>query len=158
MQSPYRERLWPAPWLFVSTALVIPASILVFAPIDFVVGVLVAVVLYGGCVVSLLTLSPTIEVVDGELRAGRAHIPLELVGEPSAHTGDRAFAQRGPKLDARAFLVIRGWVKDVVRVPIEDPADPTPYWLLSSRRPNDVVAAIQGSRRRSGRSDERGDA
>jgi hypothetical protein len=157
MQS-YRERLWPSPWLFVSTALVIPASILVFAPINLVVGVVVAVVLYAGCVLSLLALSPTIEIADGELRAGRAHIPMELVGEPTAFAGDQAFAERGPRLDARAFLVIRGWVRDVVRVPIEDPEDPTPYWLLSSRRPNDIVAAIQGSRRRSGRSSERGDA
>lgn len=157
MQS-YRERLWPSPWLFVSTALVIPASILVFAPIDLTVGILVALVLYAGCVVSLLTLSPTIEVADGELRAGRAHIPLELVGEPRAFAGDQAFAERGTRLDARAFLVIRGWVRDVVRVPIEDPQDPTPYWLLSSRRPNDIVAAIRGSRRRSGRPSERGEA
>lgn len=157
MQS-YRERLWPSPWLFVATALVIPASILVFAPIDFVVGVVVALVLYAGCVVALLSLSPTIEVADGELRAGRAHIPLELLGEPRAFAADQAFAERGPRLDARAFLVIRGWVRDVVRVPVEDPQDPTPYWLLSSRRPNDIVAAIQGSRRRSGRPSERGEA
>ncbi|QHC58962.1 DUF3093 domain-containing protein [Rathayibacter sp. VKM Ac-2760] len=145
----YRERLWPAPWLFVSTALVIPASILVFAPINLFAGVVVALVLYGGTVATLLATSPTIEVADGELRAGRAHIPLELVGTPTAFAGEKAFAQRGPRLDARAFLVIRGWVRDVVRVPIDDPADPTPYWLLSSRRPNDVVAAIrEGSRRR----------
>ncbi|OOB90114.1 DUF3093 domain-containing protein [Rathayibacter sp. VKM Ac-2630] len=157
MQS-YRERLWPAPWLFVSTALVIPASILVFAPIDPVVGVVVALVLYGGTIGALLALSPVIEVVDGELRAGRARIPLELVGEPTTHEGQQAFAERGPRLDARAYLVIRGWVRDVVRVPIEDPEDPTPYWLLSSRRPNDIVAAIRGSRRRSGRPSGRGEA
>ncbi|MDY0912688.1 DUF3093 domain-containing protein [Rathayibacter festucae] len=155
----YRERLWPAPWLFVSTALVIPASILVFAPIDLFAGVVVALVLYGGTVATLLATSPTIEVVDGELWAGRAHIPLELVGDAVAFTGERAFAQRGPRLDARAFLVIRGWVRDVVRVPIEDPADPTPYWLLSSRRPNDVVAAIrEGSRRRGAGLSEPGEA
>ncbi|NQX14313.1 DUF3093 domain-containing protein [Rathayibacter sp. VKM Ac-2857] len=155
----YRERLWPAPWLFVSTALVIPASILVFAPINLFAGVVVALVLYGGTVATLLATSPTIEVVDGELWAGRAHIPLELVGDAVAFTGERAFAQRGPRLDARAFLVIRGWVRDVVRVPIEDPADPTPYWLLSSRRPNDVVAAIrEGSRRRGAGLSEPGEA
>ena len=30
----YRERLWPAPWVFIATALVIPASLLVFLPIS----------------------------------------------------------------------------------------------------------------------------
>ena len=44
--SPYSERLWPAPWLFVATALVMPASLLVFLPISVVAGVVVAIVLY----------------------------------------------------------------------------------------------------------------
>lgn len=144
----YREKLWPTPWVFVATALVIPASVLVFAPIDFTVGVFVALGLFAACVGTLIALSPVIEVDGGELRAGKAHIGLDLVGEPVPFTGERAFAQRGPVLDARAYLVLRGWVKDVVRVPVEDPEDPTPYWLISTRRPNDVVAAIQGSRRR----------
>ncbi|AJM77650.1 DUF3093 domain-containing protein [Rathayibacter toxicus] len=152
----YREKLWPAPWLIIATALVIPASILVFAPLNFLVGIVVAAVLYAGCVLSLLALSPTIEITDRELRAGRAHIPLELLGEPQAHRAQQAFAERGPRLDARAFLVIRGWVKDVVQVPVHDPNDPTPYWLLSSRRPDAMVAAIQESRRRVGRPSGRG--
>ncbi|NQX27533.1 DUF3093 domain-containing protein [Microbacteriaceae bacterium VKM Ac-2854] len=146
--QPYREKLWPTPWVFVATALVIPASILVFAPINFTAGIFVAVGLFVACVLTLIGLSPVLEVKDGELRAGKAHIDVELLGEPEAFRGEHAFAQRGPVLDARAYLVLRGWVKDVVRIPVEDPADPTPYWLVSSRRPNDVVAAIRGSRRR----------
>ena len=35
----YRERLWATPWLFISTLLVIPAIMLVFAPINLTVGV-----------------------------------------------------------------------------------------------------------------------
>ena len=58
-----------------------------------------------------------------------------------------ASAERGTGLDARAFLVIRGWVQPVVRVPITDPDDPAPYWLLSSRRPKELAAVINGSRR-----------
>ena len=46
----YRERLWPAPWLFLATALVIPASLLVFLPINVTVGIVTAIVLYAGCV------------------------------------------------------------------------------------------------------------
>jgi len=41
----YREKLWPAPWLFISTALVIPASLLVFLPINQLAGIIVAAVL-----------------------------------------------------------------------------------------------------------------
>ena len=41
----YRERLWPAPWVFISTALVIPASLLVFLSISTTPGIVCAIVL-----------------------------------------------------------------------------------------------------------------
>ena len=37
----YRERLWPAAWVFLATALVIPASLLVFLPISTTAGIVV---------------------------------------------------------------------------------------------------------------------
>ncbi len=70
----FRERVWPAPWLFIATALVIPASLLVFLPIagsGIGVGIVVAIVLYAGCVGLLLLGSPLVEVTDTELIAGR---------------------------------------------------------------------------------------
>jgi hypothetical protein len=138
----YRERLWPAPWLYVATALVIPASLLVFLPIDLTVGIVVAIVLYLGCVVLLLLASPRVEVTDGTLRAGRASIPVALTGTPEGFRGEEARAERGPRLDARAWLLIRGWVDPVVRIPVTDPDDPTPYWLVSSRRPDELVKVL----------------
>ena len=143
----YRERLWPAPWLLIASALVMPASMLVLAPISFPAGVATAVVLYGGCVALFLFGAPTITVEDGMLRAGRASIPLSLVGEPRAFTGADASLERGQRLDARAWLLIRGSIDGVVTVPLTDPADPTPYWLLSTRRPRELAAAIVRSQR-----------
>lgn len=145
--SPYKERLWPAPWLFVATALVIPASLLVFLPISVIAGVVVALVLYAGVAAILVFTSPVIEVIDGRLRAGRAVIAVDQLGEPQAFRSGSATAERGVRLHARAFLVIRGWVDPVVRVPVLDPHDPAPYWLLSTRTPERLIAAIQGSRR-----------
>ena len=42
----YRERLWPSLWIYLSIALVIPASILVFMPINQLVGVLTGIGLW----------------------------------------------------------------------------------------------------------------
>jgi len=139
----YRERLWPAPWLYVATALVIPASLLVFLPIDLTAGIVVAIVLYAGCVVLLLAASPRIEVTDDEFIAGRARVPRSLLGTASGFAGDEARAERGPRLDARAWLLIRGWVDPVVKVELRDRDDPTPYWLVSTRRPDELVRALQ---------------
>ncbi|MGX5680334.1 DUF3093 domain-containing protein [Schumannella luteola] len=139
----YAERLWPAPWLYLATALVIPASLLVFLPISEVAGIVVAVVLYAGCVALLLLAAPRIEVTESELVAGKARIPLSLVGAIATARGDDARQERGPGLDARAWLLIRGWVDPVVKVQITDPQDPTPYWLLSTRRPDALAAALR---------------
>ncbi|MDX2025238.1 DUF3093 family protein, partial [Microcella sp.] len=54
---------------------------------------------------------------------------------------------RGQRLDARAFLVLRPDIPAVLRVAVTDPDDPTPYWLLSTRRPEELAAAIAASAR-----------
>ena len=143
----YREKLWPSPWIYISTLLLVPASILVLAPVSLPAGIVTGIVLYLAAVGSLTLTAPVIEVRDRMLRAGRAEISLDHTGEAVAAFDADARVERGTGLDARAFLVIRGWVQPVVRVPITDPDDPAPYWLLSSRRPKELAAAINGSRR-----------
>ncbi|MFK4728458.1 DUF3093 domain-containing protein [Agromyces mediolanus] len=143
----YREKLWPTPWIYIVSLLLVPSSILVLAPVSMPAGVVTGIVLYLAVVGALSLTAPVVEVRDGRLRAGRAEIELALTGEAVAAEDAAARAERGTGLDARAFLVIRGWVQPVVRIPIVDPADPTPYWLVSSRRPKQLAAAINGSRR-----------
>ena len=139
----YRERLLPGPMIFVITALIIPASLLVFLPINQTVGVICAAVLYGACVILLIISSPWIVVTEAALLAGRARLPLANVGDATGYAGTAATLQRGRQLDARAWLVIRGWISPVVKIDVLDPSDPTPYWLVSTRHPGDLVAALK---------------
>ena len=138
----YRERLWPAPWLYLATALIIPATLLVFVPINFTVGVVVAVVFYLGITAVLVFGSASIEVTKTELVAGRARLPLQVIGDVTSFAGDEATLERGRRLDARAWLLLRGWITPVVKIEVRDAEDPTPYWLLSSRHPEAIAAAI----------------
>ena len=142
----YREQIWPSPWVFVSTALVIPASLLVFLPINFFAGVIIAIVLYGAIVTVLVTSSPVILVFPGELVAGRARVPVDLISSVTSFEGEEATLQRGRLLDARAWLLIRGWVSPVVRIELSDASDPTPYWIVSTRSPAALVAAIASAK------------
>lgn len=144
----YRERLTPPILLYVALLLVIPASLLVFLPINVFVGVAFAIALYAACTLALFFTAPVIVVTDESFAAGSAVLPLTAVGSASAYAGAEATAQRGPKLDARAWLVIRGWVGPVVKVTVDDQGDPTPYWLVSSRKPDALVAALQQIRPR----------
>jgi hypothetical protein len=156
----YRERLWPAPWLYLATALVIPASLLVFLPIDLIVGIVVAAVLYGGIVIAMIASAPTIAVTETELLAGKARLPIGVIGELASFRAEEARQERGPRLDARAWLVIRGSVDPIVRIELDDPDDPTPYWIVSTRRPEQLIAALEAIRPRTpdtpGRASSRG--
>lgn len=143
MAPDYRERLWPAPWVFIATALVIPASLLVFLPISMTAGIVCAAVLYGAIVLTLLLTTPTVAVSDGLFTAGRASLPRAVISSATAFTGTDAVAQRGTELDMRAWLLLRGWIPGLVRVQLDDPSDPTPYWVVSTRHPAELAAALE---------------
>ena len=137
---------------FLAGALIIPAVLVVFWPINLLVGVILAVVSFAGFCVLVLNGSPIIEVDATTLRVGSARIPLRHVGTATAY-GEREAARQaaGPGLDARAWTCLRGWVATSVRADVDDPNDPIPYWLFSSRDPAAVVAAIETARARLGR-------
>lgn len=142
----YRERLWPAPWIALVAALAIPASLLTFAPVSVIAGAVVGGVLTGGVIAAAIATAPLIVVGDGMLRAGTARIPLALITGTSVARRDEARAVRGPQLDARAHLVLRPDIDPVLRIDLGDPDDPTPYWLVSTRRPEELAAAIAAGR------------
>jgi hypothetical protein len=83
-----------------------------------------------------------ISVTDGVLTAGRARISLDHVGEVRALDADQTHRLAGRDADARAFLLLRPYLRRAVRIAIDDPADPTPYWLVSTRRPDRLAAAL----------------
>jgi len=79
----------------------------------------------------------------GELRIRDAHLPIEYV--TGAVALDAATLRRvvGREGDPAAFISIRPWIGPGAQLWLDDPDDPTPYWVVSSRRPDDVVAAIR---------------
>lgn len=84
----------------------------------------------------------TVQVADGHLTAGRARIPLSLLADPQALDAAEVRAALGVDADARAYLLVRPYVRRAVMVRVTDPADPTPYWLVSSRHPRTLAAAL----------------
>lgn len=99
--------------------------------------------------VGLWWTSPVVSVQDGTFRAGRASIPVVLLGQVTTLDADAMRGELGPRLDARAFVCLRAWARTGVHVALDDPQDPTPYWLVSTRRPQALADAL----RRAARSD-----
>ena len=74
---------------------------------------------------------------------GAAHIAVGHLGTASTLDPEAARRLAGPDADARAYLLLRPYLKRAVRVEILDPADPTPYWLVATRRPETLVSALR---------------
>jgi len=140
----YTERLGvPLRWWVQGTMLVatlwLAVVVAVPGPAAWVTTAIALTALYGG----LWSYGNVRVSVTGEtFRAGRAHIAATYVGVVTALDADQTRRTAGIDADARAFLVLRPYLKRAVRVEITDPADPTPYWLVSSRHPEQLASAL----------------
>ena len=87
-----------------------------------------------------------VRVTGGEFRAGPAHIEGRHLGGVTALDADASRRLAGRDADARAFLLLRPYLKEAVRVEVVDPADPTPYWLVGTRHPERLTRALAALR------------
>jgi DUF3093 family protein len=87
-----------------------------------------------------------IEVSRGALRVGKSALPLARAGQVTVLDADQTRALRGPRADPAAFLLARPYLPEAVYIPVEDPAGVTPYWLIGTRRPAELAAAIEAAR------------
>jgi hypothetical protein len=80
---------------------------------------------------------------DTELWVGAAHLPASVISRSAEVPRSAKSAALGRQLDPAAYVVHRAWVAGMVLVVLDDPEDPTPYWLVSCRRPDRVLAALR---------------
>ncbi len=87
-----------------------------------------------------------VRVADGVLRVPGARIPIRHLGGVRALDRDGTRQVRGPLAEPLAFVATRPWLARSVRVQVEDPEDDTPYWLVGTRDPARLMAAIDAER------------
>jgi hypothetical protein len=83
-----------------------------------------------------------VAVQDGEFRVDDARLPVRFIREVGVLDGEAKREALGPRADPYAFVVQRPWLRGAVLVVLDDPADPTPYWVVSARRPARLAEAL----------------
>lgn len=143
----YVERLGPGPGLWAATAaLALGIGFTVFAVFGPALGLLAAL---GPGVLLGLALSRTaaeVRVEGGHLVAGDARVPIADLGPARALDAEEARRVRGPESDPSAYHLIRPSVRAGILAQVVDPDDPTPYWFVASRSPEQLAAAIEAAR------------
>jgi hypothetical protein len=143
----YRERL-TVPWAWWLLALALAASFAVAIGyyLGWVWAAACAVVALGVAVGIFASAATTIVVEPDRLRVGRAEIDHDYIAAGRALDTAETRRRSGTEADARAHLVLRPYVAGAVEITLADPADPVPYWLVSSRHPEALAAAIESAR------------
>jgi len=148
----YRERLRvPLVWwlLAVPTVLILGATL--YAGLAEPWPVVIMAGLAGGCAALLITMSlSTVEIRDGALRAGNAVLPLTAVSEVVSLDEKQTARLRGPRADPAAHLYSRPYLKEAVYLAVNPSSPEAPYWLIGTRHPAELIAAIERCRMRAG--------
>ncbi|CAM3073903.1 DUF3093 domain-containing protein [Mycobacterium intermedium] len=144
----YRERLW-VPWWWWPPAFAL-AGLIAFEvnlgvralpdwlPYAILLPVAAGVLLWLSRVEIRVTAGDEVE-----LWAGEAHLPVTAIARSAEIPRSAKSAALGRQLDPAAFVVHRAWVGPMVLVVLDDPDDPTPYWLVSCRHPERVLSALR---------------
>ena len=78
-----------------------------------------------------------------ELWAGHAHLPVTVIARSAEIPRTAKSAALGRQLDPAAYVLHRAWIGPMVLLVLDDPDDPTPYWLVSCRHPERVLSALR---------------
>ncbi|MBW0017905.1 MAG: DUF3093 domain-containing protein [Mycobacterium sp.] len=77
-----------------------------------------------------------------ELWAADAHLPVTVIARSAEVPHTAKSAALGRQLDPAAFVLHRPWIGPMILLVLDDPEDPTPYWLVSCRHPERVLSAL----------------
>jgi Protein of unknown function (DUF3093) len=136
----------PWAWWPVVVAIVLFGALEVGSGFSFVVLVPVAIFLVGFFIVPLLLSGRTkIELRDGVLYADKRELPVMTITSIAELDRDQTRLRLGPQADPAAHTVVRGWIGPSVMLRLSNP-QPVPYWVLSTRRPDELAGAIKRSR------------
>jgi hypothetical protein len=142
--GPYAERLgvpwwsWP-PALLIGAVLAAEiwmgaAGLRAWVPFVVVLPLTVALMLWLSRI--------RVAVTATEFQVDDARLPLAVIANVVALDADGKREVLGVGAHPLAFVVQRPWIGGAVQVLLDDPADPTPYWVVSTRHPVELAVAL----------------
>lgn len=147
---PFDERLY-APWWWYPAALLIGAILAAqfrLADENLTVWIPFGIVLPSSLLVVWLAGRRRTFVADGVLHARSGRLPVSAIAQVLPLDPATVRLVMGREGDPSAFLATRAWIGPGVQILLDDPDDPTPYWVVSTRHPNELARALQPPSRR----------
>ena len=143
----FQERLWPSlgMWAF-AFIMTISLGIAYGRAYGYILGIIVATSTTLAVAVGLIVNTPLIQIDEVNFRVGRARLPLQFVGQIQKLDEQQSRRARSIDANSNAHFQLRGGIKGTVIVEVTDPQDPHPYWQISTRNPDLLIAALSSAK------------
>jgi hypothetical protein len=133
----------PWTWWPVLAVIVAIGALEVGSGFTYVVIVPVTVFLIGFFIVPLaISGRERIQLRDGVLYAGKSQLPVTQITTITPLDRTETRLRLGPQADPAAHTVVRGWIGTSLMLKLSNPR-PVPYWVVSTRHPDDLATAIR---------------
>ena len=140
----FREVIRPPLWLMAFIYfLALSLGIAVWAAINTLAAAIVMATLTLATIAIYFASSLVLEIDECEMRIGKAHIDKKFCGQVKVLTPAEMSLQRTREADPAAYLAIRFWTAHGVKIEIKDARDQTPYWLVTSKRGDQLAKALR---------------
>ena len=128
-------------WFFVA---ILCASIYlaVWAPLGNTPSLVVTLLSIFGFYYLSLKMQTTTFIQGNFLYVNQAKIDLKYLKNAKALDESEFKRAIGAEADPAAFLAINFWIKSGVKIEVNDKKDPTPYWLISSKRASELAKIL----------------
>jgi hypothetical protein len=128
-------------WSFIAM-LCVSIYLAIWAPLGNLAAIIITTIALCAAYALSLKMRTTICITNQILHVNKAKIDLKYIKSATALTPLEYKKIIGVAADPAAFLAINFWIKSGVKVELNDKKDPTPYWLISSRNPKELVKAL----------------
>ena len=125
--------------------LLLSLVIAIWAAFDNNVALVAFIVATIAIVYIAIAMRSTITLDGEELRIDRAHIDIKYLGSATVLDSPAMRLLRTRDADPAAYLAIKFWMPKGIKITVVDPRDPTPYWLITSKRGEEIAALLDKS-------------
>jgi hypothetical protein len=135
----FREVIRPPLWLLAFIYFMFLSLVAaVWAALGNLNALMTAIVLTLLLLLIAIKLKSEVLVSGDELRIENAHIDLKFIADVEVLNPTQMKLIRTRDADPAAYLAIKFWVTTGVKITLNDKRDPTPYWLVSSKKAEEL--------------------
>jgi hypothetical protein len=142
----FKEVLRPPIWVLAFIYfLLLSLVIAIWAAFDNNVALVAFITATIAIIYIAIAMRSTITLDGDELRIDRAHIDIKYLGSATVLDSPAMRLLRTRDADPAAYLAIKFWMPKGIKITVVDPRDPTPYWLITSKRGEELAALLDKS-------------